>query len=138
MAVKRAWKSGDVVSLQLPMEAKLMEANPLVEETRAQVAVKRGPIVYCLESADLPASVKPFGLGLALGTKFTTQPIKIDGASMMSLTGTAAVLNDESWSGQLYREAKAKTKTVPIRLIPYFAWANRSGGDMTVWLPVSK
>ena len=136
--VKRAWKTGDVVRLQLPMETKLMEANPLVEETRAQVAVKRGPIVYCLEAADLPASVKPFTVGLSLGTKFTAQPIKIGGASVMSLTGTATVLNDESWNNQLYREAKKKTKTVPVRLIPYFAWANRSGGDMTVWLPVSK
>lgn len=136
--IKRAWKAGDVVNLQLPMEAKLMEANPLVEETRAQVAVKRGPIVYCLESADLPASVKPFGVGLALGTKFTAQQLKIDGANMVSLTGTATVLNDKSWNGQLYREAKAKTKTVTVRLVPYFAWGNRSGGDMTVWLPVSK
>ncbi|WP_121357635.1 glycoside hydrolase family 127 protein [Flavisolibacter nicotianae] len=136
--LKHQWKAGDVVRLQLPMEAMLMEANPLVEETRAQVAVKRGPIVYCLESADLPASVKPFNVGLSLGTKFTAQPIKIDGANIMSLTGIATVLNDESWGNQLYREATKKTKTVIVRLIPYFAWANRSGGNMTVWLPVSK
>lgn len=136
--VKHEWKSGDVIRLLLPMEAKLMEANLLVEETRGQVAVKRGPLVYCLESADLPASVKPFNVGLALGTKFTAQRLKIGSANVMSLTGTATVLNDESWGGQLYREAKKKKTTIPIRLIPYFAWANRSGGDMTVWMPVSK
>ena len=51
------WKRATVVELQLPMPARLIEANPLVEETRNQVAIKRGPIVYCLESPDLPKDV---------------------------------------------------------------------------------
>ncbi len=136
--VKHAWKPGDVVSLQLPMEAKLMEAAPLVEETRGQVAVKRGPIVYCLESADLPATVKPFDVGLALGTTFAAQPFKIGSANVMSLTGRATVQNEKSWTVVLYREATKSGKTVTLRLIPYFAWANRRGGDMTVWMPVSR
>ena len=40
------------------MPPRLMEANPLVEEDLNQVAVQRGPIVYCLESPDLPRGVK--------------------------------------------------------------------------------
>ena len=54
------WKKGDKIELVLPMEAKLIEANPLVEETRNQVAVKRGPVVYCLESIDLPKDKNVF------------------------------------------------------------------------------
>ncbi|MDO9040401.1 MAG: glycoside hydrolase family 127 protein, partial [Bacteroidota bacterium] len=50
------WKKGDQVELRLPMEAQLVEANPLVEEVRNQIAVKRGPVVYCIESADIPAN----------------------------------------------------------------------------------
>ena len=56
--IRRNWKPGDMVELQLPMPAQLIEANPLVEETRNQVAIKRGPIVYCLESPDLPEDVR--------------------------------------------------------------------------------
>jgi DUF1680 family protein len=52
--IRRVWEPGDVVELDLPMPERLMEANPLVEETLNQVAVQRGPIVYCVESADLP------------------------------------------------------------------------------------
>ncbi|HEY4148323.1 MAG TPA: glycoside hydrolase family 127 protein, partial [Chitinophagaceae bacterium] len=52
-SVTRSWKTGDTITLQLPMPVTLVEANPLVEETRNQVAVKRGPVVYCLESAGL-------------------------------------------------------------------------------------
>ena len=61
------WKAGDFVDLDLPMPARLMEANPLVEEDLNQIAIQRGPIVYCLESPDLPPGMKisdvliPFG-----------------------------------------------------------------------------
>ena len=40
------------------MRVRLMQAHPLVEEARNQVAVRRGPIVYCLESVDLPEGVR--------------------------------------------------------------------------------
>ncbi|RYF99195.1 MAG: hypothetical protein EOO07_37075, partial [Chitinophagaceae bacterium] len=67
--VNRTWKAGDVVELILPMETQLIESNPLVEENRNQIAVKRGPMVYCLESTDfngenifnavIPSSIGP-------------------------------------------------------------------------------
>src|SRR6202011_778588 len=50
--LRRVWSAGDVVDLTLPMPAQLLQAHPLVEEARNQVAVKRGPLVYCLESPD--------------------------------------------------------------------------------------
>ena len=42
------------------MPAQLMEAHPLVEEIRNQTAIRRGPIVYCLESTDLPEGIPAF------------------------------------------------------------------------------
>lgn len=51
--LQRTWQPGDAVDLDFPMPAALVEANPLVEETLNQVAIKRGPVVYCVESADL-------------------------------------------------------------------------------------
>ena len=54
--MRRTWTAGDVVELDLPMPVRLVEANPYVEETRNHVAVMRGPLVYCLESTDLPAA----------------------------------------------------------------------------------
>src|SRR5690606_33729286 len=55
-------KKGDRISLRLPMSVTFMEANPLVEEARNQVAVMRGPVVYCLEKEDIPANVDLFDL----------------------------------------------------------------------------
>src|SRR5258708_115069 len=54
LEIQRDWRPGDAVELDLPMPPQLIEANPLVEETLNQVALKRGPLVYCLESTDLP------------------------------------------------------------------------------------
>ena len=54
----RQWSRGDVVELDMPMPPRLVEANPLVEEARNQIAVARGPLVYCLESTDLPDGVR--------------------------------------------------------------------------------
>ena len=52
--VRRVWHPGDFVDLDVPMRPRLLQANPLVEEDLNQVAVQRGPVVYCLESTDLP------------------------------------------------------------------------------------
>lgn len=135
--VNSMWKKGDVITLQLPMEAKLMEANPLVEETRNQVAVKRGPIVYCLESAGLPNGHSVFGLALPVITKFDVQPLQIGGSTVMVLQATAKELPNKAWKGQLYQEvSNKKAASVRVNLVPYFAWGNRGHGEMSVWLPV--
>jgi len=52
--IERRWKAGDIVALDIPMDIKLLEGHPRIEEVRNQVAIKRGPVVYCVESPDLP------------------------------------------------------------------------------------
>ena len=57
LGVKRKWKDGDRIELDLPMAPRLMESNPKVEQLRNQVAIMRGPVLYCLESKDLPQNI---------------------------------------------------------------------------------
>ena len=135
--LERVWKIGDKVELNLPMEVKLMEANPLVEESRNQVAVKRGPVVYCMEGADLPGN-NIFEVALPTNIKFEPKPIEISGTKLIALEGKAAVENVGDWSNTLYREVSPLTKDVKVRLIPYFAWGNRGQGDMTVWMNLQR
>ena len=52
--IERQWAAGDIISLEMPMEVKFVEGHPRIEEVRNQVAIKRGPVVYCLETPDLP------------------------------------------------------------------------------------
>lgn len=136
--IHRAWKTGDVVDLDLRMNTQLTEANPLVEETLGQVAVKRGPMVYCLESVDLPEGVKPVDVSLSSDTKLRARfDYRLLGGVVV-LEGAAMARTNSSWSGPLYRELRPPTPTptpIKLRLIPYCVWANRGDGEMSVWLP---
>ena len=137
--IRRLWKSGDRVELILPMQVDLIEANPLVEETRNQVAVRRGPVVYCLESADIPAGNKIFDIALPADVQFTAAKQKIDMSTILTLSVEALVADNLSWDGQLYRKiSREQAKKETLKLIPYYAWGNRGKGDMTVWLPLKR
>ncbi|WP_297249363.1 glycoside hydrolase family 127 protein [uncultured Prevotella sp.] len=132
--VNRTWKKGDVVSINMPMRTRIVEANPLVEESRGQVAVQRGPIVYCLESNDL-GGLSIDDIAIPLDAKFTPVDMTIDGSRIKALEGEVINRSEASWKGQLYREATAKKQMVKVRLIPYYAWGNRGKSEMTVWMP---
>ena len=85
------WQSGDVIELALPMPARLMAANPLVEETRGQVAVQRGPVVYCLESAGLPHGTELTEIVLPLDIELTPAMKTIADQNILCLAGNALV-----------------------------------------------
>ncbi|MFV5693420.1 glycoside hydrolase family 127 protein [Flavobacterium sp. LT1R49] len=133
--IVQKWKKGDVIELNIPMPVELMQANPLVEEIKNQVAVKRGPIVYCLESDQLPANTSVNDVLLNVNSKFTTDFIKIDNRNLLSINASSSVTPDNSWNKKLYQPIpKEEGKTYSIKLIPYFAWGNNGKGEMSVWL----
>ena len=134
--IKRNWKAGDVIELHLPMKTVLMEANPLVEEARNQIAVKRGPVVFCIESPDIPPH-SVFNVTLPIDIQFIPKMIEIEGHSLLGLEGTAKIIEDRQWNS-LYREAAPANKPIPVRLIPYYAWGNRGKSEMTVWMNVGR
>ncbi|MCG2614796.1 glycoside hydrolase family 127 protein [Terrimonas sp. NA20] len=136
--LKRKWKAGDVLQFDMEMPAVLVESNPLVEESRNQVAVKRGPLVYCLESADLPKAEKLQSVLIPSSIVLKPVPSSIAGQKFMGLKGTAVVKKKDDWNNKLYRELNSNTQNVTIQLIPYYAWANRGRADMSVWLPLTR
>ncbi|MBL7742598.1 MAG: glycoside hydrolase family 127 protein, partial [Chitinophagaceae bacterium] len=133
----RKWNAGDKIELDLTMPVTLIESNPLVEETRNRVAVKRGPVVYCLESTDLPGK-SVFDIVLPASIKLQPVNMKVADGNVVALTGQARVLQRNDWKNTLYKELNTNTQPVAIKLIPYYAWANRGKTDMTVWLPVAR
>ena len=136
--INTKWKKGDKIELILPLEAKLLEANPLVEETRNQVAVKRGPVVYCVESVDMPQNQSLFNLTIPADIQFSPKPIQIQNSAIMSLEGTAKLVQQGDWKNQLYKEVAKTNQITTIRLVPYYAWGNRGHSEMSVWLPLSR
>jgi DUF1680 family protein len=134
--LRRRWKKGDFVGLHIAQPLRLMEANPLVEEARNQVAFMCGPVVYCLESVDLPQGVRVQEVRVPLNGERV-------GIFERDLMGGVAVIDAEvvaqpsgDWDGKLYRTARPGTeKSFRTRFIPYFAWGNRGKSEMSVWLP---
>jgi DUF1680 family protein len=137
--IKGNWKTGDKIEIMLPMPVKLIESNPLVEETRNQIAVKRGPVVYCLESVDLPKGRTIFDVAISVKNNLKPTPLTIENSPVMSLQGDAMLVDNTDWTRKLYREVSTETpKTIPVRLVPYYAWGNRGHNDMSVWLPLAR
>lgn len=136
--LNRTWKKGDVVELTMDMPVRLLEAHPLAEEIRNQVVVKRGPLIYCLESMDIAKNVKIDDVLIPADIQLTPKKITIEGSPIVALEGTAKLVNSNSWDGTLYRPVVQAENTVEVRLIPYYAWGNRGKGEMTVWMPLSR
>ena len=116
--VNRIWKKGDKVEFVMDMTVKLLESNPLVEETRNQTVVKRGPLVYCLESIDIEGGQPIDDVLIPTDIQLTPKKITIDGSPVVALEGTARLLPRNSWKDTLYREVSQTSKPVNIRLIP--------------------
>jgi DUF1680 family protein len=136
--IKRSWAAGDQVELVLPLSVQWLEAHPLVEETRNQVAVRRGPIVYCLESMDLLENVPIANVTVSPEGQWKTHFDKGLLAGVTTLEGKAQSLKNSSWDNTLYRAVSPEEPTtIGVRLIPYYVWGNRGDSEMTVWMPRS-
>lgn len=134
--LRRRWKAGDSVELELPMAARLMEANPLVEEARNQVAIKRGPIVYCLESVDLSKGLRVQDVVMPTNSKLSARydAKLLDGVVVVE--ASARVKQSPEWAGQLYRPLRGSAeREIDARFVPYYGWSNRGASEMSVWLP---
>jgi len=134
-----SWEKGDLIEINLKMKHALIEANPLVEETRNQVAVKRGPIVYCLESPDIPKKTRIFDYKIPSDIMLKPVNTNLDGSNIVALEGFLLKEKQTNWNKTLYREIlNSKPESIKIKLIPYYAWDNRGKSEMTVWIPLSR
>lgn len=125
------------IRLELSMPIQWIQSHPHVQNHYQKVALVRGPIVYCLEQAD-HSNTDPWDILLTHET--TCQPEErpelLNGVTV--LTGRGVALKRERWAGKLYAPYQPYEISHPVTItaIPYYAWANREAGPMTVWLPV--
>ena len=135
IAINREWANGDKVTFEMEMPVSLVRANPHVYEDAGKVAVMRGPLVYCLEEADNTRNLHQIRLGdvNAEDFKIAWKPEKLGG--IVELTSDCIRETDNGWTDDLYSSFNSITVT-PAKLtwIPYYAWANRTPGEMRVWI----
>ena len=138
LEVKGDWHSGDVIELSLSMPIQLMVAHPHVTYNTCRVAIKRGPLVYCVEQVDNPGyDVWDLTISSNVRLKARFRPNMLNG--VVVIEGEAFMLDESIWKGHLYLPMdKAELRLKPTRFvaIPYYAWANRKPGPMIVWIRI--
>lgn len=134
LVLRRAWRAGDQVDLILPMPAQRVEASPFVKENLGRLAVRRGPLIYCLEGCDQSVGMEQ--IFLPAGSPLTAVHRKDLLGGVTVLTGTASATSGGGWSNELYRGVQ-QPKSVEITMVPYYAWDNRKAGEMEVWIPTT-
>lgn len=134
--LEREWAKGDVIVLDLPMPTRMIRSHRLAEELTGQVAVQRGPVVYAIESMDIPYGVRLEQVALRRSADFAPAWTEIQNTRLLALDTEAAVLPLSGSDGLYETVEQDELGCAQVRLIPYYAWANRGAGEMSVWLPV--
>jgi DUF1680 family protein/alpha-L-arabinofuranosidase len=124
--IERAWKAGDVVSLDLPMPVRRVVADPRIAANRGAVALMRGPFVYGFEGIDQPTpDVRAFVLDAA---PFSAEERR-------DLLGGVVVLKGRARKAERGADgAVVLGEPFDVAAVPYFAWANRARTPMAVWM----
>jgi DUF1680 family protein len=126
LLLTRTWEGVTTIAIDFPMPVRRVAGHPAIAATRGQVALERGPLVYCQEAIDAAddATLQSY---LPDGGTATTQerPDLLGGVVTLSIPAKA-----------MKRAAGATDPT--ITAIPYFAWNNRGLAAMRTWFPRSE
>ena len=95
------------------MPVRRVHADPRVAEDAGRVAIMRGPVVYCAEEVDNPG----------IPTEYFHADLALQKDAPLATAFEADLLGGVQ-----------TVQAGGVRMIPYYAWDNRAGGGMAVWL----
>ena len=130
--IERCWQNNDLVEFIFDMPVELVESSEKVSENAGCVAIQRGPLIYCLEEEDNGKGLHNIRIPIDSEFKIAKADNLLGGALAINANAYRLLESDDAL---LYHKAKAiNLEPVEIRAIPYFLWANRSHGEMRVWV----
>ncbi|MDD4515575.1 glycoside hydrolase family 127 protein [Massilibacteroides sp.] len=126
--VERTWKPGDIISIQMDMPVRRVQANEKVEYDKGLLSMERGPIVYALEGVDQDKDYV-FDMVIPRDAKIesTYEKDLLNGVTV--LRGDAYRVTENKENGQL------EETSVKFKAIPYSTWNNRGRSQLVVWTP---
>lgn len=130
--LRRTWKPGDVIDLDLPMPVVRMRAHPKVINNLGRVALQRGPIVYCLEAVDNDGKAKDLALPRDAELHAEWREDLLNGVVQIKAEGYRPGKRDNA--DALYAPP-VPPRSATLTAVPYYAWDNRDAGEMAVWIP---
>ncbi len=119
VSIRRTWKAGDVVTMDIPMEIRKTEANPYVTTNAGRIALERGPIVYCMEKAGNAQRNKEI-------ENFSPLNFVIPRNAKLNAEYHADLLNGVvEITGDVKYKSGGKLIDAKLQAVPYYAWNNR-------------
>ncbi len=133
-----AVQSGDKITLEFPFQVELLASHSRVVSNRNQVAIQYGPLIYCIEQADLEGGdIRDVVLNSDTDFKLKAQsslPGNIPILEGMALICTPSP--ESSLYHSIVQKESLSVITKMITAVPYYVWANREPGPMRVWIPM--
>ena len=129
VSLKRAWRPGDEVALDLAMPVRVLRANDGVAADAGCIALQRGPLVYALESVDNGPALHR--LSIPAKQDFKLVPAKGLPKGTVAIAGAA--FETTRPGDALYSDAAPRTRRRRFVAIPYALWQNRGPAEMQVW-----
>ena len=121
------------IKVALDMEVHSIHANTNVKADINKVAIQRGPVVYCAEEADNGKNLWEYRLNDNARYSYKFESSLLDGVGVIE---TEDVVKQENVDqDELYVfDQPAQKNTALLKFVPYYAWANREEGQMSVWI----
>ncbi len=130
LVIERQWETGDVVTMDIPVDINFIESNPAVVTNQGKLAIQRGPLVYAAEWPDTEDNTV---LDMIISENSELNPVfRAD-----DFPGGVFMLDGEAMGSRRTTDGDIETFSKQFSAIPYYAWAHRGRGEMMVWMPTS-
>jgi hypothetical protein len=133
VVLRRTWRAGDVVDVEIPMAVRRLEADPRAETLAGRVAFARGPIVYCGEQVDQAVPVDSVFAPPGAVATVKHDPELLGGVTTLEVAARTA--ERAPWPARQLYCPQPETQPETLKLVPYAVWDNRTAGGMHVWWP---
>lgn len=129
--IRRVFRPGDEVVLDLPVQPRFTWPDPRIDAVRGCVAVERGPEVLCVEARDLPDPAR-------LDALLVDPAVPPSGGIPAAVRGRLTAGAGHGWPyAPVPAAAAPASDSFDVPLVPYHSWARRGPSAMRVWLPVA-
>lgn len=130
----RDWTGTHRLTIQAQLPTEAVTAHPRVDAVRGTIALRRGPLVYCIESSENPygtledVRVDPASFEPASGADLGV-PVILQGRGVMASSDS-----DNLYAGNRTPRSEPASQ-VDVTAVPYYAWGNHGDTAMRVWIP---
>ena len=136
--INRIWEKGDTLELEMSMEPRFTVSHPKIYANRGNVAIERGPLVYCLEQSDHDTSVDILDVEIDTSASLEAEWHNDILGGIVAIKARGNSIDHKSWEGEIYKtlmDEQLNKRPIQLTAVPYYAWANRGKGAMRVWMP---